>query len=106
MVLAHPTAIEHFGHKWMETALRQQVQEELANRLKKSRLMHGYSQAQVAASLHLSQSAISKYESGQVLPDLLVILTFCHLYGNDLAAFFDCPFFRDYLEGLPPADVG
>lgn len=105
MVLAHPAAIEQFDHKWMETSLRQLVQEELANRLKKSRLMHGYSQSQVAMSLHLSQSAISKYESGQVMPDLLVILTFCHLYGPELAVFFDCPFFREYLDGLPPTDI-
>ncbi|MBS9336713.1 helix-turn-helix domain-containing protein [Fructobacillus papyrifericola] len=105
MVLVHPAAIEQFDHKWMELSFRQEIQEEVANRLKKARLIRGYSQTEVANSLHLSQSAISKYESGQVMPDLLVLLTFCHLYGNELAAFFDCPFFRTYLEDLPPTEI-
>ncbi|MBS9335468.1 helix-turn-helix domain-containing protein [Fructobacillus sp. M1-13] len=105
MVLVHPATIEHFDHKWMETSFRQDVQEEVANRLKKARLIHGYSQTQVAASLHLSQSAISKYESGLVMPDLLVLLTFCHLYGREFSSYFDCPFFRMHLEGLPPTGI-
>ncbi|MBS9339157.1 helix-turn-helix transcriptional regulator [Fructobacillus sp. M2-14] len=101
MVLVGKSMLKGINQKRVETELRVYFQIDLASRIKSARKVHGLSQAQVAALLHLSQSAISKYESGQVLPDLLVLLSFCHLYKRELEKSFDCPFFREYQAKLP-----
>lgn len=50
------------------------------NRFKELRLSHGYTQAQVAKWLSISQAAYSKYESGKAEPDIRSLNILCEHY--------------------------
>ena len=54
------------------------------NRFKELRVTHGYTQAQVAKRLSISQAAYSKYESGKAEPDIRSLNILCQLYDISL----------------------
>jgi|Deesub1362A_J573_1020465.scaffolds.fasta_scaffold00010_48 transcriptional regulator with XRE-family HTH domain len=64
-----------------------QLQKEIVRRLRQARQEAGLSQAQVAQSLGLSQSFISKLEAGQVRLEVLLLLRLARLYGKPLEFF-------------------
>ncbi|GAP03231.1 hypothetical protein FPFC_050480 [Fructobacillus pseudoficulneus] len=63
------------------------LQVQVARELRKGRKQAGLTQEEVANTLHICQSAVSKYESGKMMPDFVVILSFCYLYGWTLEDF-------------------
>ena len=65
----------------------------LGERLKESRVNKGYSQGNVADHLHISRQSISKWESGQVIPEVEKIV--------ELSKVFDVTV--DYL--LKPSEI-
>lgn len=54
------------------------------NRLKELRLLHGKTQAQVAAWLLITQAAYSKYECGRAEPSIETLSILCEKYGVTL----------------------
>lgn len=63
------------------------LQVQVARELRKGRKQAGLTQEEVANTLHICQSAVSKYESGKMMPDFVAILSFCYLYGWTLEDF-------------------
>lgn len=57
---------------------------EFPNRLQTLRKQHGFSQEQLADLLGISRQAVSKWESGQSLPDIDNLVRLSELYGESL----------------------
>ncbi|GAO99454.1 helix-turn-helix domain-containing protein [Fructobacillus ficulneus] len=60
---------------------REYFQQSIAREIRQGRKKACLTQAEVADALHICQSAVSKYESGKMMPDLAILLSFCYLYG-------------------------
>lgn len=56
----------------------------LSNKLQLLRQQHGLSQEELAARLHMARQTISKWESGQVIPELPSLIALCDLYRLSL----------------------
>ena len=54
---------------------------EIANRLIELRKKSGLSQEQLAEKLGLSRQAVSKWEHGVALPDIMTLYAMCRLFG-------------------------
>lgn len=68
----------------------------LGQRLQEQRILRNYSQKQVAASLGVSASVISNYESGERTPSIEILISLAHLYRCS----------ADYLLGIDKTDKG
>ena len=55
--------------------------ENLAELLKQKRELSGFTQAEVANKLHVSRQAISNWETGRHLPDLILVNQLANIYG-------------------------
>lgn len=49
-------------------------------RLKEARLKNKYSQEEIAEKLNIARSNISKYENGNLEPNLTLLRDFCKIY--------------------------
>lgn len=67
----------------------------LGQRLQEQRILRNYSQKQVAASLGVSASVISNYESGERTPSIEILILLAHLYRCS----------TDYLLGIDKTDT-
>lgn len=67
----------------------------LGQRLQEQRILRNYSQKQVAASLGVSASVISNYESGERTPSIEILISLAHLYHCS----------TDYLLGIDKTDT-
>ena len=56
----------------------------LSAKLLKLRQQHSYSQEELAQQLHVARQTISKWETGQVVPELTSLMDLCDLYGLSL----------------------
>ena len=56
----------------------------LSAKLLQLRQQHGLSQEDLAQQLHVARQTISKWETGQVVPELTSLLDLCNLYGLSL----------------------
>ena len=70
--------------------------EEFGKREKELRLAHDYTMKQVADGTGLTESAVSRYESGKREPNARVLAYFCKFYGVS----------ADYLLGLVDDEHG
>lgn len=62
----------------------------VVNDLRRLRLRAGLSQRRVAEELHLSQSAVSRWEVGSASPGLAVINCLAALYGVSADVIIEC----------------
>ena len=56
----------------------------IADKIKNARIQKGYTQEQVAENLLVSRQAISKWENGKTLPDIISIIKMSELYELSL----------------------
>lgn len=56
----------------------------LSQHLQQLRQQHGFSQEELASRLRVARQTISKWETGQALPELPSLLDLCDLYGISL----------------------
>lgn len=56
----------------------------LSSKLSKLRQQHAFSQEELAHRLHVARQTISKWETGQVVPELSSLVDLCDLYGLSL----------------------
>lgn len=71
----------------MRKTIYSQEHEYLVERLREARQQANLTQKQVAERLHVSQSFISKVESGQYRVDVIQLSQFAKLYKKDLTFF-------------------
>ena len=60
----------------------------LSDRLRMLRLRCGFTQGQVAEKLSLSVQAVSKWETGKNLPDIMLLPEIANLYGVTIDELF------------------
>lgn len=65
-----------------------EIRPQLSYRLRELRQERGLTQGQVAQKLSLSVQAVSKWETGKNLPDIILLPEIADLYGVTIDALF------------------
>lgn len=66
-----------------------EINQKIAKNLISYRKAAGFTQAEVAEKIHYSDKSVSKWESGNGVPDIYTLVQLAKLYGVDVNAFLD-----------------
>jgi len=64
-----------------------EINRKIANNLMRFRKAAGYTQAELAEKINYSDKSVSKWESGNGIPDVYTLMQLAELYGVTLDAF-------------------
>ncbi len=61
----------------------------ISNNIKELRKAHGLTQAELAEKLNYSNKAVSRWESGEVIPDVITLNNICEIFQIPIAKIFE-----------------